>query len=281
MKQAYLAAVIKKHGRRIKQYGEQLPGSFETEMIHDLRVEYKKLRAFLRLLQMDGTARHLTMPADIKTVYHAAGHVRDLQLFLQQVLVWAEKEAVAVPGYLQYLHQRLFKAKETLVTTIEHLKAGKVIEYITQELPAYLEDVAIRKFIHRKVAAVQIILLALEKDKELHTIRKQLKDIIYNIRIFDSDWGISFPVTAWRSEKCLNDTAAMLGDFNDRCLALSFLSDSIIDSLPEAERGALRSWRSALLQEKEVCKQQMIEQLAQLHLISNFERMGKQLKPNG
>ncbi len=46
MKQAYLAAVIKKHGRRIKQYGEQLPGSFETEMIHDLRVEYKKLRAF-------------------------------------------------------------------------------------------------------------------------------------------------------------------------------------------------------------------------------------------
>lgn len=274
MKQAYLAAVIKKHGRRIKQYGEQLPGSFETEMIHDLRVEYKKLRAFLRLLQMDGDARHLTMPVDIKTVYHAAGNVRDLQLFLPQALLQSENGPVPLPGYLQYLQQRLFKAKEILVATIEHLKAGKVIEHITHDLPASLEDVAIRKFIHRKVAAVQVILLALEKDKELHTVRKQLKDIIYNIRIFDSDWGISFPVTAWRSEKRLNDTAAMLGDFNDRCIALSFLSDNIINPLPEGERGALSSWRSALLQEKEVCKQQMIAQLSQLHLISNFERIG-------
>lgn len=274
MKQAYLAAVIKKHGRRIKQYGEQLPGSFESEMIHDLRVEYKKLRAFLRLLQMDGAARHLTMPADIKTVYHAAGNVRDLQLFLPHVLLQAEKAGVPTPGYMHYLQQRLFKAKETLVATIEHLKGGKVIDHITHDLPDSLEDVAIRKFIHRKVAAVQVILLALEKDKELHTVRKQLKDIIYNIRIFDNDWGISFPVTAWRNEKRLNDTAAMLGDFNDRCIALSFLSDNIINTLPEAEKGALRSWRTVLLQEKEVCKQQMIEQLSQLHLISNFERVG-------
>ncbi len=42
----------------------------------------------------------------------------------------------------------------------------------------------------------------------------------------------------------------MLGDFNDRCIALSFLSDNTINTLPEAERGALSSWRSALLQGK-------------------------------
>lgn len=272
MKRAYLAAVIRKHGKRIKQYGEQLPGSFESETIHELRVEYKKLRAFIRLLQMDADARHLAMPADIKTVYHAAGTVRDLQLFLPQALLQSENGPVPLPGYLQYLQQRLFKAKEILVKTIEDLKGGKLIGNITHELPASLEDAAIRRFIHRKVAAVQVILLALEKDQELHTIRKQLKDIIYNIKIFDSDWGISFPVTAWRSEKRLNDTAAMLGDFNDRCIALSFLSESITDPLPESERTGLRQWRATLLQEKEVFKQQLIEQLAQLHLVSNFER---------
>ena len=274
MKRAYLAEVIKKHGRRIKKYSEQLPGSFETEMIHELRVEYKKLRAFIRLLQMDADAHHLTMSPDIKTVYHAAGQVRDLQLFLPQVKLQAEKENIPLPNYVQYLQQRLFKAKETLVTAIENLKAGKAIDNIMHGLPQALEDVAIRKFIHRKVAAVKVILLALEKDDELHTVRKQLKDIIYNIRIFDSDWGISFPVTAWRSEKRLNDTATMLGDFNDRCIGLSFLSEPVTDTLPETEKAALITWRSALLQEKEVVKQQMIEQLSHLHLVSNFERAG-------
>lgn len=271
MKRAYLTDVIKKHGRRIKKYSELLPGSFESELIHDLRVEYKKLRAFIRLLQMDADARHLTLSSDIKTVYHAAGSVRDLQLFLPQVTAKAEKENISLTNYIQYLQQRLFKAKETLVEAVENLKAGKAIENITHELPASLEDVTIRKFIHRKVAAVQVILLALEKDKELHTVRKQLKDIIYNICIFDSDWGISFPVTAWRSEKRLDDTAAMLGDFNDRCIALSFLSAQVIDTLPDTEKTALRAWRSAMLQEKELFKQKMIEQLSQLHLVSNFE----------
>ncbi|WP_315818123.1 CHAD domain-containing protein [Paraflavitalea speifideaquila] len=159
------------------------------------------------------------------------------------------------------------------MTAIEKFKAGKAIDSITQELPAALEDAAIRKFIHRKVGAIQVILLALEKDKELHTIRKQLKDIIYNIRIFDSDWGLSFPVIAWRSEKRLNDTAAMLGDFNDLCIASSFLSEDIIGTLPEGEKIPLRTWRTNLLQEKEVVKLQLMEQLSQLHLVSNFERM--------
>lgn len=272
MKKAYLADVIKKHGHRIKKYGGQLPGSFEPETIHDLRVEYKKLRAFIRLVQMDAGAGHLDMSPAIKTVYHAAGNVRDLQLFLPRVQERAEQENVSLTNYLQYLQQRLFGAKEGLVKAIENLKAGKAIDNITDELPGNLDNAAIRKFIHRKVASVKVILLALEKDKELHTVRKQLKDIIYNIRIFDSDWGISFPVTAWRSEKRLNDTATMLGDFNDLCIALSFLSESEIVSLPEDEKAALKEWRSALLQEKEAFKQRMIEQLSQLHLISNFER---------
>lgn len=272
MKRSYLAAVIKKHGRRIKRYGEELPGSFETETIHELRVEYKKLRAFIRLLQMDSRAGHLSISPAMKAIYQAAGQVRDLQLFLPQVQLQAEKNGTPLPQYTQYLQQRLFNAKEALVKAVEQLKAGKAIEHITDELPAELDDVAVRRFIHRKVAAVQIILLALERDRELHTIRKQLKDIIYNIRLYDSAWGISFPVTAWRSERRLFDTAELLGDFNDRCIALSFLSDHAIASMPEPEKAALQSWRSALLQEKKMLRQQAMEQLSQLQLISNFER---------
>jgi CHAD domain-containing protein len=131
MKKAYLADVIKKHGHRIKKYGGQLPGSFEPETIHELRVEYKKLRAFIRLVQMDAGARHLDMSPAIKTVYHAAGRVRDLQLFLPKVQARVEQKNISLSHYQQYLQQRLFRAKEALVKAIENLKTGKAIDNIS------------------------------------------------------------------------------------------------------------------------------------------------------
>jgi CHAD domain-containing protein len=273
MKRAYLEEVIKKHGRRIKKYGEQLPGSFEPETIHELRIEFKKLRAFIRLLKMEADAsRRLAISPEFKAVYEAAGQVRDLQLFLPQAILLAEEKNASLSNYIQLLQQRLFRSKEALVIAVEKMKEGHAIDKITHELPVVLEDAAIRKFIHLKVASVQVILLALEKDKEFHTVRKQLKDIIYNIRIFQADWGISFPIAAWKSEKNLNDTAAMLGDFNDRCMALDFLSENIIDTLPEEEKNILKAWQANTLQDKEAFKQRAAEQVLHLDLISNFER---------
>lgn len=272
MKKAYLADVIKKHGRRIRRYGKQLPGSFDPEMVHDLRVEYKKLRAFIRLLQEGKGGRDLEMPADIRNMYHAAGRVRDLQLFVPQVAAKEAVDGIVLAEYGGYLQQRLFRAKESLVRVIENMHAGKGVDQLTRALPATLEDKIIRRFIHRKIASVHVIMLALEQDRELHSIRKQLKDILLNIRLFDSDWGISFPVTAWRSEKRLTEVASLLGDYNDRCRALSFLSESMIYTLPDVEKGLLRNWRADMLHEKETIRQQVVEQLSQLQLVANFER---------
>jgi CHAD domain-containing protein len=266
--------VINKHGHRIKKYGSQLPGSFDAEAIHELRVEYKKLRAFVRLVQMDADAsRQLLIPAPLKDLYHAAGAVRDLQLFMPQVTLLTAKENSSLPSYVQQLEQRLFKSKEALVKAIEEVDIDKELHKTLKGLPKELEDAAIRKFIHYKVATVQLTLLALAKDKELHSIRKQLKDIIYNIRIYDSDWGISFPVTAWRSEKRLNDTATALGDFNDHCIALSFLRGETVEELPEEEKRTIEKWAAERLQEKETIKQQVMERVHHLQLISNFEQL--------
>jgi CHAD domain-containing protein len=274
MKRKYLEEVINKHGHRIKKYGSQLPGYFEAEAIHELRVEYKKLRAFVRMVQMDADASHqLLISPPLKGIYHAAGAVRDLQLFMPQVTMLAAKENVPLPTYSQQLEQRLFKSKEALVKAIEEADIDKELHKMMKGLPKELEDAAIRKFLHYKIAAIQLTLLALAKDKELHGIRKQLKDIMYNIRIYDSDWGISFPIIAWRSETRLNDTATALGDFNDHCLALSFLRGENIEGLPEQEKEVIKKWTAEKLQEKETLKQQVMERVHHLHLVSNFEQL--------
>src|SRR5689334_22039732 len=108
MKRKYLEEVIHKHGHRIKKYGNQLPGYFEEEAIHELRLEYKKLRAFVRLVQMEaGASRQLTIPPALKKIYHAAGAVRDLQLFIPQVKDYTTKEQVSLPAYSQQIEQQL------------------------------------------------------------------------------------------------------------------------------------------------------------------------------
>lgn len=271
MKRRELEAVVQKHSGRIAKYGEQIPGAFAADDIHELRVEYKKLRAFLRLLQLDPDAgHHLGMPDKVKTMYRSAGAVRDLQLFIPGLLAYTENERITVPAYERQLQQQLFRAKERLVEAIETIHFDKVFEPVLDKLPAYLQDATIRKFIHRKIAAIQIILLAVDKEEELHAIRKHLKDIFYIIRIFENDWGLSFPIAAWRSEKALNEATTSLGDFNDRCIALSLLEEEQLEALPGEEKELLRQWRQVLLQEKEVHQQEVLKQVRALELISNF-----------
>jgi len=270
MKRRELEKVMEKHGRHIEKYSKHIPGSFGEEDIHELRVEYKKLRAFIRLVKLDKKAGRIKMPARLKSLYHAAGKVRDLHLFIQQLTDPSKNNTSTVPHYIKYLRHDLFEAKEQLVKEIERADFDKFLKDITDELPAELGDDTVKKFIHRKVATIQIILLAVETEKELHTIRKQLKDIIYDIKIFQNDWGISFPVIAWKSEKLLNDMTTKLGNFNDLCATLGFLKPFTHHEIPPEEREYIETKRQEIQQQLEQEKHVLLEQVQHLHLNSNF-----------
>jgi len=269
MKRKELEKVIDKHLKHIEKYSGQIPGSFGEEDIHELRVEYKKLRAFVRLVKLDKGTGNLKLPAKLKSLYHAAGNVRDLHLFIKQQETSSKEDRQTLPYYTTYLNKDLFAAKEALVKEIEKTDFSKIYKSIMDELPDSLEEVTVRKFIHRKVAAIRLILLAVETEKELHTIRKQLKDIIYNIKIFQNDWGLSFPVTAWKSEKQLNEMTTKLGDFNDLCMALSMLKP-MNNGIPAEEKAYLENKRAKLLQRQSSDKESLLQEVQQLQLISNF-----------
>lgn len=268
MKRSQLERVINKHVGQMKKYARQIPGSFVLEDIHELRVEYKKLRAFLRLLHPRRATYDVFIPHKLKALYHAAGEVRDTQLFLSIINTGKELPA---PQYVSCLAKQLFDSKEKLVKEIEKMDFDEVKEAIKEHLPGSMRDGTIRKFIHRKVAAIHITLLAVERIDNLHTIRKHLKDIIHNIRIFQSDWGISFPVVAWKSEKFMVDIASRLGDFNDECRALKFLHNGCSNELPVAEQQVIENWRKEREAKREEHKLQVMQQVQQLQLVHNFK----------
>ncbi|WP_205508761.1 CHAD domain-containing protein [Longitalea arenae] len=268
MNREALEKVIVKYLNSIKNHSDRLPGSFDHEDIHDLRVDYKKARAFLRLLQLEKDAGDLGMPAKLRSLYHHCGKVRDLQLFL--IELQALPVAAFLPVCISQWKQQLFTYKEETVRAIEAMDFKKIRNTLLKKLPRQLQEQTIIQFAHEKIAAVHIVLLAADHEDDLHTTRKQIKDLIYNIRIFEGDWGIPFPVSGWKSEKSLSNMASRLGDFNDRCIALSLLQSGYSANCHEKEKLALQELQAGWQQNKETRQQQLLQQVHLLQLEHRF-----------
>lgn len=267
MKRQALEEVIDKHMGSIKKCCGSLPGSFDQEDIHDLRVGYKKIRAFLRLLQLEKNSGDLQIPETLKAVYQTGGKVRDMQLILAELHTMPVVNDI--PTCITRWKKQLFANKEQTMAAIEEVNLKKIQHHIIDELPRELQDDTIKKFLHQKIAAIHIILLAADDENDLHAVRKQLKDIIYVIRIFENDWGIPFPVSGW-DEKELNELASLLGDYNDRCIAISLLQSGYNEDPGESERAVLQELQNQWLKEKNVQERQLLKQVRELKLEHAF-----------
>jgi len=263
MKRKALSELMSRRLHNIKKHSDRLPGAFDPEDIHDLRVEYKKTRAVTRLLQLELLSQWERpgggLPPRLKALYHACGKVRDAQLFLKDLQT--RNLAVGLPQTLTRWEQRLFADKEKAVQAVEALQFNKTLETITGEMPRQLHDDTVTKFMQQKVAAIHIILIAADDENDLHAIRKQLKDIIYVRRLYEQDWEIPFPANPWKSEKELNDLASTLGDFNDRCLAVSWLQSGYEEACDAAEKDILQGLYRDEFQQKEKQKLLLLQEV--------------------
>jgi len=272
MQLKYLEEIVHKYCHKLAEHANAIPGKFDKEDIHELRVNYKKLRAFIRLLQEDAdSSKHLSIPESIKNVYQAGAEVRDRQLFLDFINASIKNVTEALPQFVSGINKDLFKAKEKLVKEIEDASFKDAESKIKKSLPSFLHDEAIHRFVHRKVAAVQLILLSLENDEDLHGIRKHLKDLLYVIRIYEQEWGISFPIQAWKSEKLLNDLTSALGDYNDLSIAYTFLETVSNEQLPEQEQSVLTGLKEKVSKKKTSMQQELMNKVRSLKLVSQFD----------
>ena len=271
MQLKYLEEIVHKYSHKLADHANAIPGSFDNEDIHELRVNYKKLRAFIRLLQEDAdSGKNLVIPDSIKDVYQAAAEVRDRQLFLDFIHDSINNASETLPQFLTAIKKGLFEFKEKLVKEIENASFKDAEAKIKKYVPPFLHDEAIHRFVHRKVAAVQLILLSLENDEDLHGIRKHLKDLLYVIRVYQHEWRISFPIQAWKSEKVLNDLTTVLGDYNDLSLSFTFLEAANYE-IPDHEKSALIAIKEKLARKKVSMQQELINKVSSLKLISQFD----------
>jgi CHAD domain-containing protein len=264
MKQAQLTEIVTKRLEHMKKLSGQIRENFDIEDLHDLRVEYKKLRAFIRLVQLEIDASKLKVPGKLKSVYEAGGPVRDLQLFLPRLLPHFSQLPSKV--YLERLENKLTAAKENLKQAIDKTSIEKVEETVLGKLPHNLSKETIKKFVQQKVLAIQTGLSAIHDDEDLHTIRKQLKDLIHVLKIYRNDLNLPFPVNVGISEEDLNHAGSLLGKYNDLCVALTFLQTNKEEGLPGEENSLLENLEHNLLLEKEEKQAEIIQKLTDLQM---------------
>lgn len=195
--------------RRLKKLNHQVKKRFAKKPIHLFRVQYKKLRAFLRLLSLE-TGTPIKLPRKLKKMYRLAGKIRDRQI---------QHKTFPVPGQ-DKKEKGWYPTPEEQKQFLSQSELSSIEKELIKKLPQSLSTETIKTFFKQKQETIHQLLQKKEKkDEDLHLVRKHLKDLIYIIQLFTEELKQPLPFRFWnRAENKMADALAhQLGLFNDSC----------------------------------------------------------------
>lgn len=222
MERQGITIIISNLIKTLQRSGKKAGADFDMKSIHQFRVTYKRLRAFLRM-PGDGTLlnRKIKMSRKIKAAYMAAGRIRDLQLHQEHITGTAEKSN-RIPPVKLYADETI-KAKRLFAKTYTEINFSKAKNEIVASIPGKFSPASFKLFIRKKWEAVKTIVVSENfSDTNLHRVRKNLKDLFYNLELFKgSEYKIMCRLACKNKrisyfKKLLKE----LGNFQDKCVAI-------------------------------------------------------------
>lgn len=270
MKKNEIEEVIISHFKRIDKLFHKIIVDFQTEDIQQFRVEIKKLRSFLHLLDMESNEGiPLRMTKKMKTFYGYAGIIHNLQLQLKRVTIYLENSTNNI--HVSYL--------ETLQNGIEDWEKNAKY-FMDQEnnfyndekeilsgLPYKLSKKSIKKFLQFILYELQNLLTRLDDDEALHSIRKFLKDVLYNWTFIQQ--YITYLPAGLSNEEEARSFIEILGHFRDKCITLVLLQTYYNDSLENEEKKILQQIEHEWKREKQELRQIIFTKIDLIHLVAN------------
>lgn len=223
MKKRKLQRLVKQKMNDIERHTMQLFSSNDAEVIHRLRVGFKKLRALIRLAaSAHGADKKLQVPEGLKNIYHAAGEVRNLQLYRQAILPFFKD----TDSYPTIVTGEIDHASAQLTRAIKDFKFHKARREILHRLPSKLPGKVLDRFIKDKTEVINELLKKDMPDEDMHSIRKALKDISYNIKALKADEEKYLPIANRKSLAALTALMDTFNEYQDHVVHLSLL-DSV------------------------------------------------------
>lgn len=238
---------------------------FNEKAIHLFRVDVKKLRAFLRMIRpVAEEPDQLKFTGKFKKLYSLTGKIRDRQLCLKRIKEYNKARDNKLRNKIYVLEKEIEEFAEKRDDFLTKREFAEIEEKIIKQIPVISGDVFMKNFFQQRLNVINEIVSKGEfKDKELHSIRKSIKDIIYITRIFRDGLKAPRPFPFWNETelKKAENLSHTLGLFNDACIALSFLVPADIKKADTGEKEHLQSVRRQWLAEKQKLKKDILNDI--------------------
>ena len=265
MKKKQLERVAGAYGRELVVSAENLLPGFSMDAVHRFRVQYKKLRALLRMIQTDpAVSGRAHISKKLKRVYRISGSIRDLQLHQQRINT-VYRNSKNKPGtYLLHLKQRTTICKRKLKEVFSTTAVAKEVEKIMPRLSDSFSKKMISEYMEQQWGSiVQLIDTKQLSDTNMHRVRKLMKDLFYNMELPGQE---NLVVETGKRKRVVSlelfkTKLHQLGQFQDLTTEIRMLGTAQLQELPVAAQKQMEKLRAARLAEKNKLKRSLLEQL--------------------
>lgn len=176
-----LKALAIDHFKKLKKYLIKNNASFDKGNIHKFRIVFKKLRAYSDVLTGNISLLHSYHHSTrLQKIYHNSGTVRSLQLQQEFILSYSLSENKDLHYYYNFLNKEIRDSKNNLQKMAGAHSLKKDRKKLVSRLP---ERISLKEFnntIQHKLTEIKsLALLKNPGDDIIHTIRKNLKAVIF------------------------------------------------------------------------------------------------------
>ncbi len=200
--------------------------SGEQEELHLFRVQVKKLRAMLELLDIN-SAKHLLQRdfKPVRKIFKRCGEIRNAFINLQYGQRFQFKNEDFFMNHLYEIEKGTNEVKELGKQYL------KVIKSTYDDISDDLHQVGnkdIVEFYKAKLYSIASSLGNIQFNDELHATRKQIKTLMYNRKIAHDALDGKLQI----SNDYLDKLQTLIGDWHDNVLALELFSSAGFNSKP-------------------------------------------------
>jgi CHAD domain-containing protein len=271
--------------KKILRYFHRIKRDFNEDENHNFRVEIKKLRAFIRLVNLCNTENLNRIPRAIKKFYQTAGDIRNIEIHEQRIERLCEDLLIEKP---QLYLQSLINEKEKKTKKLKRAGKDVSIKQFKKELintaPAELADEIKIQFVQKSLSnLLQLLFVLYGNEEALHEIRKLLKDLMYNYEYLQP-YVTSMMPAGLDDLNALEGITSLLGDFHDLYLGIYFLSPKYLNKLADkVEIDTCHQLKAYLELRKENIRHELINLLKpvkqELEMKSYSERQVPETRP--
>lgn len=190
----------------------------DQEKLHHFRVQVKKLRALLTLLDMTITKSNLSKEfKPVKKIFKQGGKIREAYINLQLSSHYELKNDDFILNQVNDMEKEMTDFRHKAKKYLKTIKA--VHDELESELKA-IDDERVNEFYKIQLEQIAAALNENQFNDDLHNCRKKIKVLMYNLKIADEALNDSLQL----DKEYLDKLQGRIGDWHDTILAMQLFS---------------------------------------------------------